>query len=673
MILVLDNAESILDPHGANAREICAMAEELSRFSNISLCLTSRIFTVPPACDAFDIPTLSVEAARNAFYCIYKNGRQSDLVDGILEQLAFHPLSINLLATVAYHNKWDVDRLGREWERRRVDVLRTPHDTSLAVTIELSLASPTFQQLGPGARELLGLVAFFPQGIDEKNIDWLFPTIPSRANIFDDFCVLSLTYRSNGFITMLAPLRDYFRPKDPGSSPLLCATKDHYIRRLSVDVDPDGPGFGETRWIMSEDVNVEHLLDVFMSIDANSPGVWDACSNFMAHLQWHKPRLVTLGPKIEGLPDDHPSKPQCLSGLSWLFTMAGNHVEFKRLLILSLEIWRQRQDDFKVAETLGFISRANGLLGHYEEGIQRTREALEIFEQFNHRGGQARSWKELAKLFFKTKQLDAAEEAASKAIDLLDEGDQYGVCGCYRTLGNICHSRGETEKAINHFETALRIASSFSWSDHLFLIHRSLARLFFDENGFDDAHTHIERAKSHASNNPYDMGVAMGIQAGFWYKQGMLEEAKSEALRATNVFEKIGATEGVEHCEALLRDIEEVASRKMDSNGELVETELLSALINFRSQPKALDVVSQDYSGTCVREPLAPHPGRHPIPDHRTPFLLISLTFQSTLLHWLISHDRAAFYLPPSLLVSILCYLPQHIYFVFGLVFVCVP
>ena len=570
MIIVLDNAESILDPQGMSAREIYAAVDELARFSNVCLCITSRISTIPPDCETLEIPTLSMEAARDTFYRVYKHGEQSDLIDSILKQLDFHPLSITLLATVAQYNKWGANRLTREWERRRTGVLHAQHSRSLAATIELSLASPMFRELGPDARELLGVVAFFPQGVDEENIDWLFPDISGGPDTFDAFCILSLAHRSNGFITMLAPLRDYLRPKDPTSSLLLGATKERYFSRLSAIVHPDRPGFEESRWITSEDVNIEHLLDVFISIGAASEDIWGVCADFISHLYWHKPRLIMLGPKVEALPDSHPFKAKCLENLSWLFNSVGNLVECKRILTHTLELWRERGEDDRVALTLSYLSDTNREMGLYKEGIQQAEEASGILERLGRTANQAGCLIDLALLLHDDKQFNAGEEAASRAINLLPKsGEQFLVCQGHHVLGSIHSSKNDTEKAIHHFEVALGIASSLGEAYRAFWIHFDLAKLFSREGRFNDAHTHVEQAKSHAVNNAYLLARASRLQARFWYQQHMFEEAKCEVLRALGVFEKLGATNDAERARKLLGRI----NRNAQENGPATSDE----------------------------------------------------------------------------------------------------
>ena len=576
IMIVLDNAESILDPQVADAQKIYAVVEELSRFENIWLCITSRISTIPPDCKCFNVPTLSEDAARDTFYRIYDSGDRSDLVYGILEQLDFHPLSITLLATVGHQNKWDMGRLTREWERRRTSVLQTHHRNSLAAAIELSLASPMFLELGPDARALLGIVAFFPQGVDESNLDWLFPTILNRADVFDGFCILSLGYRSNGFVTMLAPLRDYLSPKDPGASPLLCETKGHYFSRISIAIDPNRFSFGESRWIMSEDINVEHLFDVFATIDANSSSLWEACGLFIVHLIWHKKRLTILGPKIEGLPDDNPSKPSCLLFLAQLFDSVGNWAEQKRLLFRVLDIRRERGSEDRVALVLMMLSDTNRVICLHEEGIQQAMEALEIFERLGDTGKQADCLTKLALLLDSDKQFDAAEEAVLRAIDLLPkEGEQFRVCQSHRVLAEIYQSKGKIEKAIHHNEVVLGIATPFGWSELLFTVHYHLAHLFYGEDRFDNAQPHTERAKSYAADNEYHLGSVMQMQAAIWYKQHKLEEAKSEALRAADVFDRLRAAKDAERCRKLLRDIEKELDTPVASGQSGFDCELL--------------------------------------------------------------------------------------------------
>ncbi|KAF9792078.1 hypothetical protein BJ322DRAFT_1215331 [Thelephora terrestris] len=558
MILFLDNAESIFDPQGTDAREIYTTVQELSRFSNICLGITSRITTVPPHFKRPVISTLSPEAACDIFYSIYDNGGRSEVISDLIRQLDFHALSITLLATTASHNLWDYNRLAKEWDVQRAQVLQTDYNESLAATIEISLASPTFRNLGPHARDLLGVVAFFPQGVAENNLDWLFPTIPNRRNIFDKFCVLSLASRSDNFITMLAPIRDYLRPRDPNLSPLICATRDHYFTRLSVNICPREPGFKEARWIVSEDMNVEYLLDVFIPIDIDLDIVWDACIGFMRHLYWHKGRYTVLGPKVEGLADEHRFKPTCLIELSRLSYSVGNYAEQKRLLSLALKLVREREDDYEVARTLSLLSRANRGLGLHEEGIHQSKEALGIFERLGNTIRQAGCWNLLAWLFRLEGRLDEAEEAGSHAIYLLPEkGQESLVCESHRSLGEIYRFKMEREKAIHHFEKALGIASAFEWHSQIFWIHHSLADLFLAEGGFDEAHLHIDQSKLHTAGNAYELGRAMDTKARIWYRQGRLEDALSEASGALEVFEKLGASRNVVSCKGLLRDIEQ--------------------------------------------------------------------------------------------------------------------
>jgi len=580
MFIVLDNAESILDPHVASAKEIYAAVEELSRLGNICLCITSRIYNVPPDCKWLAIPVLSIEAACDTFYRIYQHGERSDLINNILTQLDFHPLSITLLATVAHHNGWGVDRLASEWNKHRTDILQTDRTGGLAATIGLSLSSLTFQELGPDARDLLGVVAFFPQGVYESNIDWLFPKISGRENIFDKFCVLSLAYRSDGFITMLAPIRDHLSPKDPASSPLLCSTKDRYFSRLSVRMEPGDPGFEEARWITLEDGNVEHLLDVFTTIDAGSGDVWSACGYFMEHLRWHKPRLVILGPKIEALADDHHSKLECLFQLFGLFQRVGNHAERKLLLAHTLKLSREQGDDRQLARALLYLSNVHFKMSLFKEGMEQAEEASEIYERLGDTVGQARCLETLAWLLHRDGQLDDAEEVASRAIDLFREkGKEYEVCACHRLLGIIYCSKGETKKAVHHLGVSLEIATAFNWLNLLFCTQLSMAQLTSDEGRFDDAHAHLEQAKLHATNDndTYSLARATWLQAGIWHEQHRFGEAKSEASRALEMFQKLGAADDAEGVRELLQRID----------GELLTTVPLFVFIDSSFSDKA--------------------------------------------------------------------------------------
>ena len=575
-LIVLENAKSSLGLRGTSGQEIDTLVDELSQFSSVCLlCITSCITTVPPDRKTLEIPTLPAEAPLNTFYYIYEYSGQSDPIDNLLRELNSHPSSVTLLGTVAHQNKWDNKRLAREWKQRQTCVPQTGCNRNLARTNKLIILSSMFRALGPDTWGVLEVIAFFPQGIDENNLDWLLPSISNRTAILDTFCILSLTHRTNGFITMLAPLRDYLRPRDPMSSPLLREIKGRYFARMSIEFSRYKPVFRESRWIISEDINVEHLLNVFASVDANKDEVWRSCCNFIQHLEWHKPRRTVLRQKIEGLPDDHRYKATGLTNLASLFHSFGDHTERKQMLNYALMLQREKGDNYEIASILCRLSDTNRLLGFKKEGIRQAKEASKIYRHLGlgDTTKQAGCLSYLARLLHSDKQFDAAKETASRAIDLLPEkGQEFLVCQVRRLLGDICRSEGDREEALHHFEAALAIASPFKWDSELFWTHYAMVELSLDNRDFDDAHKHIEQAKSHAVENPYWLGRAMSLHARVWYQQRRFEEAKSETLRAFESFEKLGALKLSKASRTLLQEIEQAmkgqpTSCNLDFNG----------------------------------------------------------------------------------------------------------
>jgi len=173
------------------------------------------------------------------------------------------------------------------------------------------------------------------------------------------------------------------------------------------------------------------------------------------------------------------------------------------------------------------------------------------------------------------KQLDIAEETAFRVIALLPKkGQEYQACLFHQTLGKIYRSKGEIEKAIHHYEVALRIASPFNWHDHLFWIHYKLAGMFRNQGRLDNTQAHLERVELHAVDNAYCLGRVMQSQARALYKQHGLEDARTEVLRAADVYEKLGAAKDVGYCRDLLQRIENspVASDQPALNCESLQT-----------------------------------------------------------------------------------------------------
>jgi len=237
-ILVLDGVDSILDPLAPGAVEIATAIKEFGRCENVCLLATSRMDTKTLGFFHIEVPTLPEGSARETFYG-HCDLRRSAVVDKLLADLDFHPLSIELLSSAVCENDWDEPALLEAWNDGGTNILKASGRQSLEDNIQSILLTPTIRELGTAARQTLEAIADPPSGAQESNLEIMFPGIAKVGEAANALCKFSLLYRQDGFVKMLSPFRFYFLESAqtlvhyPGDGPMCDSTAEdiQYTRR----------------------------------------------------------------------------------------------------------------------------------------------------------------------------------------------------------------------------------------------------------------------------------------------------------------------------------------------------------------------------------------------------------------------------------------------------------
>jgi hypothetical protein len=189
MFIVLDNAESILDPQGRMLRIYTARWRSCVNWTRYVSASHPEYPPSLPTARRSTIPTLSMEAARDVFYRIYEKHGRSDLVDDILKQLEFH-------RTVSHLTRHG--RATKQWDYRTADegVGGTANGHAGRTIGQAWLPRSNFRSplrcstnLGPTPGASWESSPSYPQGINENNARLVVPTISSGTRIFDKFCI----------------------------------------------------------------------------------------------------------------------------------------------------------------------------------------------------------------------------------------------------------------------------------------------------------------------------------------------------------------------------------------------------------------------------------------------------------------------------------------------------
>lgn len=295
-ILVIDHADALTAARNANS--VARIIDDLASSSSVVLLLTTRSKHTAPyfVTQVVSVSTLERKDARKTFQSVCPQHIPTEIIDELLDGVDNHPLSVNIIARKAAQHEWSGAELLSAWKTNQAALLENGEgkSRSLRATVELSLNAPSVIALGDDARKLLGIIAFFPQGLKTMRVKALYPS--ATADV-DALCAHSIIHCEENRFTMLTPVRLYLGHKAPNpDAGLLNTIRNIYYKELS------GPIERRRALVEAEDVNVERLIDFDFNRAINLHDSSRACVSFMDSLAICKPRVTILTTRLEELP-----------------------------------------------------------------------------------------------------------------------------------------------------------------------------------------------------------------------------------------------------------------------------------------------------------------------------------------------------------------------------------
>ncbi|KAJ8587770.1 hypothetical protein M405DRAFT_821009 [Rhizopogon salebrosus TDB-379] len=544
-LIVLDNAETFEEASGSLALEkIPPAIADIADIPGVILILTSRSRRNAPNVPWItkDVPPLDLPSARTAFFRIYRQANPS--VDGeeinvLLNELEFHSLSINLLANAAQQNSWPPPILLKRWNDRHSNVLDHGRGKlqSLSFTVQLSLSSPSIQNLGEDGRRALAAIAFLPQGLNESLASYLLPSIPQVDTICDVLCMQSLVYRQSSFIKMLAPIRRYVQDSlPPPDTTCLQDIRDFYnnsVQQCSEERNHHAD------IIISDSLNIEHVVAFDLAqVPGDMSEIYVTILTFLKCLDCHQPRPTTLAPAIFNIVENSSTwtlKARCLWCLGRLYNSLDQPAETMKAIQAAEVLYLTAGDHTWAAECVITCAASYNHRGRF---IQ----AKQILEDLQG----SDSWKYLSKtvkggVWYYLDQARMYALAVS-ADELFVQTIEDGVWGLTSQIGHWrakLYSGGDIVQVKMHLEDLLQRART---GDSRLALH-VLAELAVCEDRLSDAMAILQNIIEISERRPYDVhwytvfkGVVASKQGNYDLARELIHKTAEFAPRSTNNF-----------------------------------------------------------------------------------------------------------------------------------------
>ncbi|KAG2036665.1 hypothetical protein BDR03DRAFT_959129 [Suillus americanus] len=544
-LVVLDNAETFEEASASSAlRDIPPAITEMANIPGVILVLTSRSRSNAPNVRWItkDIPPLDLSSAQAMFFQIYQHASCSEAkedIKGLLKELDFHPLSINILANAAQQNDWSPATLLKRWNNQRSKVLHIGKGKlqSLSDTMQLSLSSPSVQDLGEDGLRALAIIAFLPQGLNKDLASDLLPSLPQVDTICDVLRTQSLVYRQDNLLKVLAPIRHYVQDSLQAAPDSACLQEIRAFYYRTVDsCSEERNQFADI--IISDHLNIERVVAFNLAnIPDDAEKTYNACWQFLKCLQWHMPRPTTLTLAISNIVENSSTwrpKAYCLFTLAWLYKTLSQLVEASQAFQAAEALYLTAGDPEGMVNCL--IARADSLRAQ-----GRFIQSQSLLEELQH----SASWKSLSETtkarawyYLDTARMYAFTASADELFVKSAEDSSWGLISKILHWWAKFYHGGDAVQVNTHLKDLFLQCTSTGDDFHRKYTLEGLAQVAYCEGRLSDAMHNLQEIIEmfegrHSDDIPW-FNVRKAIVAS---KQGNCDLARELIHKASEPFQ----------------------------------------------------------------------------------------------------------------------------------------
>lgn len=439
-IIVLDNFDSPWESTASSKKEVESLLASLCALDSLAVVITMR-GSERPAGVQWSRPflpqlgPLDAPSARKAFLALSDCLEDDPCIDPLLTAIDCVPLAVTLMANLAETD--GPETLLLRWKEEHSSLLhRTPdRRSSLDISIGISLNSPRMKAV-PEALILLSLISMLPDGIDNTQLDAIFPSIGKTRRALSALWQTSLAYNDGHNRTrVLSPIRSHMILYYQSDTPHRVSVLTYYMGLAALSSDLGGPhGQSIVKRLTPEIGNLHSIVNFTLDPTGESStiqpllrGAISAAINlskFIRYTHLGNPETVRRASVAAGKLGDPVLHADVLYHLAWIeLTLAkgGHNLEHERLCREALAVYEQTGNINGRAE-------CTWLLGQIYKGTKNQKECRVLYEQAlalaveaKNRYCQAKCLSNLSEIVFYGGDAKASEALSEQALPLFRE------------------------------------------------------------------------------------------------------------------------------------------------------------------------------------------------------------------------------------------------------------